>query len=147
MTPFFKGLFDYSYHFNQKIWNVLNENADRISEKSLKLYSHLLNAHQIWNNRINPRETTFGVWDLHPIQICKNIDTVNYKRSLTILDNFELDQIIHYTNTKGEAFNSSVRDMLFHVINHSTYHRAQIATEFKLNGIEPISTDFIIYNR
>lgn len=147
MKYFFKELFDYSHHFNQKIGNALNENPDKTSEKSIKLYNHLINAHQIWNTRIAPIEATFGVWDLHQIQDCKVIDEANYKHSMLILDKFDLQEIIHYTNTKGEAFKSSVRDMLFHVINHSTYHRAQIATEFKQSGISPISTDYIFYNR
>ncbi|WP_379084396.1 DinB family protein [Pedobacter sp. UC225_65] len=40
-----------------------------------------------------------------------------------------------------------VKDILFHVFNHSTYHRAQIATLFKESGITPPVTDFIILKR
>jgi uncharacterized damage-inducible protein DinB len=64
---------------------------------------------------------------------------------LLILDEFELDRKIRYANSKGQPFNNSVRDMLFQVINHSTYHRAQIATEFKNNGLDPLLTDYIYY--
>ena len=51
------------------------------------------------------------------------------------------------TNSKGETFSNKIKDILFHIINHSTYHRAQIATDLKQNGIEPINTDYIFYKR
>lgn len=145
MKQFFKDLFEYSHHFNQRLWEVFNEHPDQVPEKAVKLYSHILNAHQVWNSRIDPSHLPFGVWDIHSIQDCKEIDKVNYERSLEILDRFNLDEIIHYT--KGQTFRNSVREILFHVINHSTYHRAQIATEFRQGGIEPVMTDYVLYKR
>lgn len=147
MKPFFKELLEYSHHFNQKLCDAFNDNAGKTSEKAVKLYSHILNAHRIWNNRIEPKQTVFGVWDIHPIQDCRNIDNLNYEQSLLILDQFDLDETINYTNTKGQAFNNNIRDIIFHVINHSTYHRGQIATEFRQNGLEPLITDYIFYKR
>jgi len=81
MKQFFRELFEYGYHYNQQLWDVFNDNPDKISERAAALYNHILNAHQIWNNRIDPRQTVFGVWEAHPIQDCKNIDRVNYEHS------------------------------------------------------------------
>jgi uncharacterized damage-inducible protein DinB len=61
MKQFFKELFEYSHHFNHKLWDVLNDRPNRVSEKAFKLYNHILNAHQIWNNRIEQKQTSFGV--------------------------------------------------------------------------------------
>jgi uncharacterized damage-inducible protein DinB len=145
MNEFFKELYQYSHHFNQKLCDFFNENPDKISEKSVKLYNHILNAHQIWNNRIEPKQTHFGVWEIHPIQNCKDIDKANFEHSLHILDNFDLNQTINYTNTKGQSFSKSIQNICFHTINHSTYHRGQIAADFRQNGLEPLVTDFIFY--
>lgn len=147
MKAFFKELFEYSHHFNQKLGEVFNDNPDKISEKATKLYNHILNAHQIWNNRIDPKQTRFEVWEIHPIHDYKKIDSTNFEHSLLILDTFNLHDMIHYTNTKGQTFNNSIKDLFFHVINHSTYHRGQIATEFKQNGLDPLGTDYIFYKR
>ncbi|WP_143961353.1 DinB family protein [Litoribacter populi] len=147
MKQFFKELFEYGHHFNQKLGDLFNDNLDKTSEKAVKFYSHILNAHQIWNNRIDPKPSVFGVWDIHPIQDCKNIDKMNFEHSLLILDKSDLDGIVQYTNTKGQTFSNSIRDILFHVINHSTYHRGQIATEFRQNGLDPLITDYIFYKR
>src|SRR5690606_16265071 len=147
MKDFFKELFAYNHHFNQKLWSAFNENQEKISGKPVKLYNHILNAHQIWNNRINPMQPFYGIWQIHPTQNCKDIDRTNYENSLLILDKFDLDNIVNYKNTQGQSFNNSIRDMLFHAINHSTYHRGQIAIEFKQNGLEPLVTDYIFYKR
>lgn len=147
MKSFFKELLEYNHHCNQELGDVFYEHPDKTSEKAIKLYSHLLNAHRIWNSRIEPGQKVFAVWELHPIQNCKHIDKMNYEHSLLILDRFSLDKNIGYTNTRGEAFNSNIRDMLFHVINHSTYHRGQIATDFRQSGLEPLISDYIFYKR
>lgn len=145
MKLFFKELFEYSYHFNQKLVEVFNENPDKISDKASRLFNHILNAHQIWNNRIEPKQSTFGVWELHPVNDLKKIDQNNFEQSLEILDKFDLKEIITYSNSNGQVFRKSIQDKLFHIINHSTYHRGQIATEFKQCGLEPLATDYIRY--
>lgn len=142
---FFKELFDYNHHFNQKLVDVFNDNCEMKSEKSFKLFNHVLNAHQIWNNRIDQKQPTFGVWELHDNQDLKSIDNKNYEQTLQILDKFDLNAIINHSNKKGQVFKRSIRDILFHVINHSTYHRGQVATEFKQDGLEPLVTDYIFY--
>jgi uncharacterized damage-inducible protein DinB len=147
MIPFFKELFGYSHHYNQQLVTVFADQPTLTSEKSIKLFNHVLNAHQVWNSRIIQDRDPFGVWDIHPGQELKEIDTVNYFNSIKILDQADLDSSIKYTNTKGDAYTNSVKDILFHIINHSTYHRGQIATEFKQNGIEPLVTDYIFYKR
>lgn len=147
MKQFFAGLFEYSHHYNQKIADVVISNPDNISEKALKLLSHILNAHQVWNNRIDATDKPFGVWDMHSTEDLKAIDKGNYEHSLLILDKYNLSETLHYSNTKGQAFENSIQDILFHVINHSTYHRAQIATELKQRHIEPPATDYIFFKR
>jgi len=147
MKQFFKELFEYSHHFNQKLGDVYEGNPDQISEKALKLYNHILNAHQIWNNRIIAKETPFGVWEMHPLEDLKVIDKRNFEETLLILERFDPRNSFSYSNTKRQTFQNSIRDTLFHIINHSSYHRGQIATEFKKHGLEPLRTDYILYKR
>lgn len=147
MKQFFKELFEYGHQVNQKLGDVFVESPDKISEKAVERYNHILNAHQIWNNRIESKQVTFGVWEIHPIQDCKHIDKMSYEQSLLILDKFDLNDKISYTNTKGQAFSKRILDIFFHVVNHSTYHRGQIASDFRQSGIEPLVTDYIFFKR
>ncbi len=147
MKPFLKELFEYSHHFNQKLYHVFNDHPDKTTEKAIGIYNHMLNAHQIWNNRIDKKQEPFGVWEIRPIQNCQDIDNVNYEQTLFILEKFDLNETIQYQNSQGQLFSNSIRDILFHVANHSTYHRGQIAMEFRQNGLEPLVTDYIFYKR
>lgn len=146
MKDFFKELLNYNYSTNQKLWDAFQANAGKTSERALALYSHIVNAHQIWNNRIEKKSAAFGVWDLHTLEACRDIDRSNYEHSMQILDTFDLNDIVNFT-MRGKACSKRASDLLFHIINHSTYHRAQIATDFRQSGIDPLNTDFILYEK
>jgi uncharacterized damage-inducible protein DinB len=47
----------------------------------------------------------------------------------------------------GSAQSSSLPDIITHVCNHGTYHRGQVAKSLKAAGIQPVSTDFIVFSR
>jgi uncharacterized damage-inducible protein DinB len=147
MKQFFIELFEYNHQCNQKLVEVINDRPEKISEKAFKLYCHVLNAHHIWNGRIETKQTAFAVWEVHAVQALKSIDQINYEQTLQILDKLDLKEIFNYSNNKGITFGGSIRDILFHVINHSTYHRGQIATEFRQHGLEPLVTDYILLKR
>lgn len=145
MKTFFKELFQYNNHFNQKIISVLTENPGKASERSIKLLSHILNVHQVWNYKFQPGQLPYGPWEVHQIGDLSGIDKKNLEDSILLLDKFELDQPVQYSTSKGQVFTNNARDILFQVINHSTYHRGQIATEFRQSGLEPLLTDYIYY--
>ena len=53
-----------------------------------------------------------------------------------------------YKNLKGDPFEDRIEDTLFHVVNHSTYHRGQIITMLREAGVaKVVSTDLIHYLR
>lgn len=147
MNNFFKELFEYNYNVNKSLSDIFNDSSFNTIDKALKLFNHILNSHQIWNNRIYPVHEKFDVWEIHPVEKLHTINKENYEHTLKILDNSDLNELINYSTTKGQIFTNSVRDILFHIINHSTYHRGQIAIEFRQQGLQPLSTDYIIYKR
>ncbi|WP_140485163.1 DinB family protein [Flavobacterium sp. GSA192] len=146
-TDFFKDTFEYNYHFNQELIQLFEKEKQIIPEKSIKLLNHLINAQEIWNARILNQDISVAVWEIRPLENLKNHNETNYNQSISILNSIELSKKIIYKNSKGIVFSNTVQDIIFHVINHSTYHRAQIASDLKANGIEPINTDYIFYKR
>lgn len=58
-----------------------------------------------------------------------------------------LTQSTRYTNTKGEAFTGPVWQILLHVLNHATEHRAQVSTTLTGLGISHPAMDMIVYFR
>jgi len=147
MEDFFREIFEYTFEFNKQVINLLLQSDTAVAEKALLLLNHTLNAHEVWNCRIEQQITTIGIWEVRPLETLNTINEQNYKKSLQILEQINLDKKIRYTNSKGDVYVNSVRDILFHIVNHSTYHRGQIATECKRIGIMPLLTDYIFYKR
>ncbi|AZB17043.1 damage-inducible protein DinB [Chryseobacterium indologenes] len=139
-------LFEYTHHFNAEMIKVISENRKLIDDKTISLINHTLNAQQIWNARILG-ESTFEVWQINPLKSLQEIDHKNFLKSIDIISNLDLDKRIEYQNSRGTKFENSIFEMLFHAVNHSTYHRGQINSLLKQNGLAPILTDYIFYKR
>ncbi len=56
-----------------------------------------------------------------------------------------LDEPLSYSGFDGKGFTRRLGDALFHVANHGTYHRGQVATLLRQLGRKPASTDFTRY--
>lgn len=139
-------LLDYNYQMNHKLIQLFIENESKTDARTTSLLNHILNAQQVWNSRIlgqNP----FGVWQINPTNQLEEINQNVYQTSLEIVQNIPLDKTIFYKNTQGKHFSNSVCDVILHIVNHATYHRGQIATAFRLQGIEPLVTDYIFHRR
>lgn len=143
MKSFFKELFDYDQHSNIKIAESFLTNLNVVSDESVKIFCHILNAHEIWNSRILGSKSKFGIWDPHNPMDFKKIITANRVNTGSLIERVSLDENIRYSNDKRKK----IREILFHIINHSTYHRGQIAMDFRKHGIEPIATDYIHYHK
>lgn len=123
------------------------ETHQNVNPKAISLFSHILNAQHIWGWRILEKQPHYTVWQEHlPISFA-SISKENFKIFEFILTHVSLDKEVHYITFKGDTFKNSVKDILFHAFNHSTYHRAQISTLFKLDGIQPPVTDYIMLKR
>lgn len=146
MKSYFSDFFEYTHHFNHKVINLFT-GLDSVPEKSLRLLNHTINAHEIWNARIENSLPSVGVWDIRPLESLRAINDRNYENTLQIIENHSLEEMVSYANSQGAAFMNSVGDILLHAANHSTYHRGQIATDCNEHGITPLVTDYIFYKR
>lgn len=146
MKDFFRDIFQYHNHTNQELSKLLLENQDLVSEKIIALFSHTVNAHHIWNARISGGSMP-GVHDIHPLDQCQEMDIANYKTTLDIISNFNLDQVTEYQNSKGDRYNNTVKEILFHISNHTSHHRGQVMASLRPLGIEPFISDYIFYKR
>lgn len=149
MKEHLKDLLEYSHHFNIKIIEKFNDGDLHfvIPDSTKRLFSHILNAQAIWNNRIEGNKNANDVWKILDDETWEEVENDNFNKSLKILENRDLDKMISYKNSKGGQFQNSIKDIILHIVNHSTYHRGQVATEFRKTGIEPVVSDYIIYKR
>jgi uncharacterized damage-inducible protein DinB len=52
---------------------------------------------------------------------------------------------VEYRNVKGEAWRYPLWQQLYHVANHSSHHRGQLATLLRQLGALAPATDFLVY--
>lgn len=147
MKGFFNQLFDYNFYCNKKLIEECNK-LEHVPEKSVSLFSHLLNAHHIWNARIIGKPSVYDVWQIHPVKDWGDIHYENQRSSFEITSNTDdFEKRIDYENSEGRRFTNTLQDILFHIINHSTHHRSQILMDFRSNELETLPLDFIFYKR
>ncbi|WP_224484042.1 DinB family protein [Robertkochia aurantiaca] len=141
-----KSLFEYHHFYNLELDKLLLADRESAFEKPQQLFSHMLNAHQIWNARLSG-EGPFGVFQLHRPEDRAAIDLENYQKSLSILKERKLEDWISYADSRGHKFRNTVEDILFHITNHHTYHRGQVMMSLREQGAEPLISDYIYYKR
>ncbi len=147
MKALFNQLFDYNFYCNKKLIEQC-ANMETVPEKCIKLFSHILNAHHIWNNRIVGKPSEYGVWQEHVVESWGDIHYENQRTTFEIITNTDdFNNRIDYENSKGRMFANELKDILFHIVNHSTHHRGQILMDYRQNGIEPEPLDYIFYKR
>jgi uncharacterized damage-inducible protein DinB len=147
MKAFFIDLIEYTYRSNHETILLLEKNESKIFAKTLNIASHLFNAHHIWNQRILGKNPRFGVWDLQQVENLADLNKEELEKSIRILKRFPLSRQITYTNSMGDTYSNSIQEILFHIVNHSTYHRGQIMAQLREGGLEAVSTDYIFYKR
>lgn len=141
----FKELIRYTEVADSRIISTFLNTEKSLPEAEL-LFSHILNAQHIWTCRIKGVMPAYQRFHIHPKHSFNSLHNENIRNFYASLDT-DLDTIVKYSNSEGGYFENKLSDILFHMVNHSTYHRAQIAMQFRLNDIKPPVTDFIVLKR
>lgn len=143
-------MFDYDRYANRVMNNLIAKYE--APGNSAKLMAHLLTTAQVWLQRCKGLTAPAGpIWPEIPIESFaamieqNHIDWTEFLNGLTEAD---YNSVITYKRTTGEAFENILSDIIAHVINHGTHHRAQIGQQLKLNpSVTLPSTDYVIYRR
>lgn len=146
MKEFFIDKFEYDFRCNQ-IWvELLLKHEDELSESVLKSMSHIINVHHIWTSRLAETPSESHTWDRLPIDFWEPLMQDNLRKTIDYLEHLELTEKINYHSEEGLELSLSAIDILYHILNHSNYHRAQIAVELRNLQITPPNFNFITYH-
>jgi uncharacterized damage-inducible protein DinB len=122
------------------------------STKALRVLSHLLITEKEWMTRMRHNEdsTGFDFWKAASLDECETLANEmakTYADFVSQLTEEKLDHIATYKNSKGIEYKTSFRDILTHVLFHSTAHRGQVAMALRADGGEPLWSDYIVFVR
>ena len=149
MKDYFIRLLHYDRYANLRILAALVETEDHI--KAEQLLAHLLTAQRVWLGRCIDKPTHITtLWPDWKADTFEQKINENHQQWLTYLeslneDNFE--QSVQYKNLQGDPFETKLTDILAHLFNHGTHHRAQAGQHLKLAGTDLPNTDYILFAR
>jgi uncharacterized damage-inducible protein DinB len=148
MKKYFLKLYQYNAWSNKRVLNCLKrQNVD--DEKILTLMGHIVAAQFLWLHRIKglppPDVKLWGNYSLDQLLGMADDAGTRWLEFVESTDNF--DRELTYTNYVKDPYTNNVETIMIHLVNHSSYHRAQIAMLLRQKGYEPINTDFITYDR
>jgi len=115
-----------------------------VSHKSVHAtLAHILSGDRIWLSRIvgQPIEPE-GALEVEWPEIGRR-----WEQLAEGWNDSDLERVVDYKQSSGREFDSTVREIVLHVVNHATLHRGQVMAIFRQLGIAPPPTDLIFYYR
>jgi len=148
MKEYFLKLYQYNAWASNRVLNCL-QRQQVTDEKILSLMGHIVAAQFLWLHRIQglppPDVKLWGSYTL--AQLADMVEEAGKKWLQFVESQDTFNRELSYTNYVGEPYTNNVEMIMIHLVNHSSYHRAQIAMLLRQKGLEPINTDFITYDR
>jgi uncharacterized damage-inducible protein DinB len=112
---------------------------------------HIVWAEWIWLQRWDgvSRQTVFHGTDF------PDLDAVRARWSkveaaqrsfVEVATNERLLTVVQYLNLTGQTWEYPLWRQMYHVVNHSTYHRGQLTTMLRQLGAQPLPTDLLVFD-
>ena len=114
--------------------------------------AHMLAAEMTWRRRcqgISPTSLPTGA-DFPTLATPRQTwqeEEAAMRGYLATLDDADLDATVHYRTTKGAPQQNLLWQLLTHVVNHGTQHRAEAAMMLSSLGHSPGDIDIILFLR
>lgn len=145
IKEFFKDKFEYDFLSNKKWIEHLVAHEDNLSPYILKSMSHIINVHHIWIYRVQQKKQESFTWDVLPIDFWHKLTQENYLQTVEFLENIDLTEKVNYHDEEGVEMERETVDILYHILQHNTYHRGQIAHELRSLNLPVPVFNFISY--
>ncbi len=148
MKKYFLKLYQYNAWANKRVLNCLQQqNID--DEKILSITGHIVAAQFLWLHRIKglpPAQVK--LWGDYKLpQLVTMAEEVGNLWLDFVQQTDDFNRELTYNNYTNDPYVNNVEMIMIHLVNHSSYHRAQVAMLLRQKGFEPINTDFITYDR
>lgn len=148
MKKYFLKLYQYNAWANNRVLECLNR-QDVTDEKILTLMGHIVAAQFLWLHRIKglppPDVKLWGDYARDQLNTMATRANEQWLAFVEVTEDFNREMT--YKNYTGDPYTNNVEMVMIHLVNHSSYHRAQIALLLRQKGLEPVNTDFITYDR
>jgi uncharacterized damage-inducible protein DinB len=143
-----RELFNYNDWANRRIIVALKTNK---SERALRILAHLLVTEREYFERLYGKDSTgFDFWPDLSLEDCGRLaqETAGaYEKLLRRFEDEGLGIAARYRTSEGIPHENTYRELLTHVLFHSSIHRGNVILKLREEGFTPPKIDYIIYLR
>ena len=143
-----RQLFAYNDWANRRVITGLKA---KCPEKALSILTHLLITEKEYFERLYGKDSKgFDFWPAMTLPECGALARETAERYEKLLRRFEeegLDLTARYRTSEGRWCENTYREMLTHVLFHSSIHRGNIILNMRESEIDPPSVDYIVFLR
>ncbi len=159
MKTILMSLCAYNVWANKRIIEILQNHSEDILDKTIdssfqsirKTIYHIWDAQVIWLNRLQgislntwpsmEYDDAFAGYDIYFIQ-----QSFDFQKFIETRGDGFFESTCFYKTLNGTNHQTKHWQIILHAMNHSTYHRGQLITMFRMLGItEMLSTDYNFY--
>lgn len=160
----FRRLFEYDAWASARVNDSLRSAREHLEHggaaaeapaliKALQIWGHVQWARRMWLSRLGaaePPSMDEGMFPTRSLETalaeCADMDH-RWAGYINALTPERLAVVCRYTSTEGVPYETAVADILTHAVNHSTYHRGQIARLVAECGGAVAVTDYVAFAR
>lgn len=141
-------LFEYDAWANARAFDASSSLSEEQFASVHDTLTHIVAVEWIWLERVrgtNPQSAPEWTRDATLQTLRERLTVVEHewRDFLAALADDDLQRRVDYVRFNGEAGSRKLVHLLQHVVNHSTYHRGQVATRIRQAGGVPLETDFL----
>ena len=128
--------FETEFFALQKLIRCIEAQEDQVPDFSIKCICHIINVNHRWNSRLNGKKPESDNWDVFPLHYLEKLNSQNYRETCDYLDKKDLNKHFLASPEPNDSLDQTVIDILFHLMQHSAYHRGQIVLNLKSHGLK-----------
>ncbi|WP_338469593.1 DinB family protein [Niallia sp. XMNu-256] len=136
-------------HIEQLPEDVFDKPMNSVFPTIAETFYHIFRGKRIWFKRSLPHLVMDeSITDFHNIPHAKESFVKLHNILIeAVHDHYENLDVIVYQSPKGNTFQNQFHEIIFHLANHGTYHRGNIAAMIRECGYKGTSTDYIQFLR
>jgi uncharacterized damage-inducible protein DinB len=120
-------------------------------QEACHLFGHLVATELLWLGRVESSEDVavpvWGTREPSKLRALLGQARSKWKALLDSLAPSDCWRVVTYRNTTGQTYENTLIQIIAHVLNHSTHHRAQVLAVLRDLELEPPGLDYIVYLR
>lgn len=154
-----RELYRYNHWANARVFDAVSGLTREEFAKDLngsygsvrETLTHVVWAEWIWLQRWkgSSPQTIFQVTDFprqDDLRARWSEVVIGQRDFVEVLTPERLLAVVSYVNLQGQRWQYPLWREMYHVVNHSSYHRGQVTTMLRQLGARPVPTDFLVFH-